>query len=61
MATILVLFCGLLGMVAGLVSLALGAGALLALTIWVLCGSLLVGLGLAFAFRARPASALARA
>ncbi len=61
MATILVLFCSLLGMLAGVISFILGAGPLLALAIWVLGGAFLVGITVAFTFRARPASALARA
>ena len=61
MATILVLFCGLLGMLAGVVSFTLGVGPLMALAIWVLGGTMLVGVTVAFAFRARPGSALARA
>ncbi len=61
MATILVLFCSLLGMLAGVVSLILGAGPFLALAIWVLGGAMLVGVTVAFSFRARPVSALARA
>lgn len=61
MATILVLFCGLVGFFSGVMALVLGAGPLAGLAIWALSGTAGAVLALAFAFRARPARGLVNA